>query len=156
LPGGSRGLGDVYKRQRSDISAWRSISGTSATNLFLNGSSTRITLVTTNSGLSNKLYGFRIMLTAVCTVTGGALTANDVYGATYEGVIKRVGTTTTLVGSVQTVNTWADGGFSSTTPTVAITADDTNEALDIQWTTNGGGTPTVRVNATIHLTELGW
>ena len=149
--------GDVGGVQRSDISAWRAITGTSASNLFLDGSSARITLVTTNTNLSNKLYGFRIMLTAVCTTSGGSINANDVFGRTFEGVIKRVGTTTTLVGSVNTVNTWSDGGFTANTPTIAITADDTNEALDIQWTTVGGNaSTTVRVNSTIHLTEIGW
>jgi len=149
--------GDVGGVQRSDISAWRAVVGTAASNLFLNGSSARITLITANTGLSNKLYGFRIMLAAVCTVSGGSINANDVFGRTFEGVIKRVGTTTTLVGSVNTVNTWSDGGFTANTPTIAITADDTNEALDIQWTTVGGNaSTTVRVNATIHLTEIGW
>jgi hypothetical protein len=149
--------GETGGVQRSIVTAWRSIAGTASANLFLNGSNSRITLVTANTGLSNKVYGFKTMLVAVCKTSGGSINANDVWGATYEGIIKRVGTTTSLVGSVNTINSWADGGFSGNTPTVAITADDTNEALDIQFTIVGGNASTnVRVNATIHLTELGW
>ena len=146
--------GELGCVQRSVINAFRSVLATTVTNLTLDGSApaaaSRITLSTTDTTKNNRAWTFRISLIAVCTTTGGSITAGDVYGATYEGVIKRVGTTTSLVGTVQTVNTWADGGFVTNTPTVTITADDTNEALDISWTTVGADVSTVvRVNGTL-------
>lgn len=139
--------------QRSTLGAFRSITGTAATNLYLDGASVVIGLPATNS-----VWQFKIQLVAVCTTTGGSINANDVFGGTYEGVIKRVGATTSIVGTVTQVNTWSDGGFVANVPTVAITADNTaNEALDIQWTTTGGAAGTVvRVNARIDLAEIGW
>lgn len=67
------------------------------------------------------------------------------------GCIKRVGSTTSLVGAVSTLGTdCVDGG--AATWAVAITADDTNEALQIQVT--GAASSTIRWVAKIELTEV--
>jgi hypothetical protein len=95
---------------------------------------------------------------AVCTTSGGSINANDVFMGVYQGCIKRVGSTTSLVGTIDTVTTKSDGGFVANAPTVTIAEDNSaNEALDIKWTTNGGAAGTVvRVNARIDLTEISW
>lgn len=137
--------------QRSLLHVYRNITGTSATVLFLNGVDARMVLPATN-----RVWAFDIKLVAVCTTTGGSVTANDVFMGKYCGTIKRVGSSTTLVGTVDTVTTKSDASMSS--PTVSITADDTNEALQIEWTSPSGanGSTVVRASAEINLVEIGW
>jgi hypothetical protein len=139
--------------QRTHVQVMREINGTASAILTLNSaapaSTNRIILPATN-----RVWKFRVDLAAVVTTSGGSLTANQVFGGVYEGVIKRVGSTTSLVGTVATINTWTDFGA---TPTISITADDTNEALDIQWTsTSGNASTVVRVTAKVDLIEIGW
>lgn len=136
--------------QRSIINAFRAITGTSATGLTLDGGGTTMGLPATNS-----IWGFTVHLVAVCTTTGGSITANDAFFGVYRGSIKRVGATASLVGTIDTVATKSDGGFVANAPTVDITASGTT--LDMKWTTNGGNASTVvRVNARLDLVEIGW
>jgi hypothetical protein len=88
------------------------------TNLYLNGSSTRITIP------SGKIYAFTTKISGI--KSDG--TAAAFY--TRKGCIKNVGGTTTLVGSIETIGTDIEDSATA----VAITADDTNDALDIQVT----------------------
>lgn len=68
-----------------------------------------------------------------------------------QGCIKRVGSSTTLVGSVSTLGTdCVDAG--AATWAIAVTADDTNEALQIQVT--GAAASNIRWVAKIDLTEV--
>ena len=116
---GARG-GGVYGMQWSVIQAWKTIASTSATNLFVNGSSTRIVLP------NNTTWDCEIRIAGRRSDGTSAVLRRRV-------CIQRTGTTTALVGSVETVGTDVfSAGLSGTT--VAIAADDTNEALDIQVT----------------------
>lgn len=139
--------------QRTHVQVMRSVSSTGSAILTLNNgtpaSTNRIILPETN-----RVWKFRVDLVAVVETTGGSYTANQVFGGVYEGVIKRVGTNTSIVGAVTTINTWSDMGG---TPTITIDRDDTNEALEIQWESTGGNANTVvRVTAKVDLVEIGW
>lgn len=136
--------------QRSTIGAFKSITGTAATNLHLDGTSLTLDIPGTNT-----VWGFRVQIVGVCTTTGGSINANDVFMGMYNGCIKRVGGTASLVGTIDTVTTKSDGGFVANVPTIAITASGTT--LDVKWTTTGGAAGTVvRVNARIDLVEISW
>lgn len=122
----------------------RAITGTAITELFLDGAAVAAILPGTNC-----LWQGTIDIAAICTVVGnGTTTLGDAQGTTYKVTIKRLGTATTLVGSVQEIGTMnadpsALGGFT-------IDANDTNESLRIQYTppATAGSTTVHRVVAT--------
>ncbi len=119
---------------------WRaSITGTSATELFLNGASIQAIL---KSG--NTVWTANIKVVATTSSIGnGSGTVGNSFSGEYLVSIKRLGSTTSLVGTVQTIATTADTNMTSSV--VTITADDTNEALKITFTPDGAtaGTTTV-------------
>lgn len=137
--------------QMGTIQMRRAITGTAITELFLDGSSVRAILPSTNA-----IWMARIQLVAVCTAAGnGTTVAGDVYVTERHAGIKRLNTTTSLVGSVQTIGT-AQSDASMSTSVVTITADDTNEALKVEFTppSTAGSTTTFRVVATVQLTQV--
>jgi len=89
------------------------------TTMMLNGASVRLTIP------SGKVFSF------VAQITGIKSDGSAVAKYIREGTIKNVGGTTTMVGSVITVGTDHEDNASTD---VAITADDTNDALDISVT----------------------
>lgn len=124
---------------------WRAaVTGNGITELFLDGASVAAILPGTNC-----LWQGTIDIAAICTVVGnGTTTLGDAQGTTYKVTIKRLGTATTLVGSVQEIGTMnadpsALGGFT-------IDANNTNESLRIQYTppATAGSTTVHRVVAT--------
>jgi hypothetical protein len=137
--------------QMGTIQMRRAITGTAIADLFLDGSSIQAILPATNT-----LWMVRIQLVAICTAAGNGTT---VVGASYvterHAGIKRLNTTTSLVGSVQTIGT-AQADATMSTSVVTITADDTNEALRVQFTppSTAGTTTTFRVVATVELTQV--
>ena len=137
--------------QMGTIQMRRAITGTAIADLFLDGSSVQAILPATNT-----LWMVRIQLVAICTAAGNGTT---VVGASYvterHAGIKRLNTTTSLVGSVQTIGT-AQADATMSTSVVTITADDTNEALRVQFTppSTAGTTTTFRVVATVELTQV--
>jgi hypothetical protein len=137
--------------QMATLQMRRAITGTAITELFLDGSSVRAILPTTNT-----LWMARIQIVAICTAAGNGTT---VVGASYVSErhvgIKRLNTATSLVGSVQTIGT-AQADATMSTSVVTITADDTNEALKVEFTppSTAGTTTTFRVVATIELTQV--
>ena len=106
--------------QRGNVQARIATSSTSEIELFLDGLSLRFTLLDGDS--------------YTCEITVLGKQADGSCGtAKYRALIKKEGATTSLTGSVQTLETWfGDAGIN--TPTFAITADDTNEALKITVT----------------------
>lgn len=149
------GHGQISRKgdnQRGDIAMWRSITGTAQTDLFLDGSSAKPTMQ------SNGVWNFTVSVVAVTSVVGnGTGTLGDSYAITLSGCIKRIGNTTALVGSIQTIMAaQADTGINSSV--VTVTADDTNECLRIQFTppTTAGSTTVTRVNARVDFTEIGY
>lgn len=137
--------------QMGTIQMRRAITGTAIADLYLDGTSVQPILPATNT-----LWMVRIQLVAICTAAGNGTT---VVGASYvterHAGIKRLNTTTSLVGSVQTIGT-AQADATMSTSVVTITADDTNEALRVQFTppSTAGSTTTFRVVATIELTQV--
>jgi hypothetical protein len=159
ITGGNQGSATLYGQQAhasgrfattGDAQAheliWRSlVTGTSPTELFLDGSSTRAILPTTNT-----IWRGVVDIAAVCTNAGGGTTVvGDVAAGSYEVTIKRLNTSTTLVGTVQIIGT-LDTDASMSTANFTIGADDTNEALIIIYIppATADGTTTFRVVAT--------
>ena len=91
--------------------------GTTAVTLFLDGSSARLTVP------SGKI------LSGMVEILGSRSTGADVAVYTRHVAIKNVGGTTSLVGTVDTIGVDTAAGT-----TIAITADDTNDALQIAVT----------------------
>lgn len=125
---------------------WRRlVTGTAQTELFLDGASIAAILPATNA-----LWQGTIEIAAICTVTGnGTTVAGDVEATSYKVTIKRIGTTTSLVGTVQEIGT-TNADASMSTGVFTIDNNDANESLRIQFTppTTAGSTTVIRVVAT--------
>jgi len=159
ITGGFQGTASLYGQQvhasgrftaNGDAQAheliWRrAITGTAQTELFLDGASTAAILPGTNS-----VWNGIIDVTAICTVTGdGTTVVSHVAATSYKVTIKRIGTTTSLVGGVQEIGiTNADASMS--TAAFAIDNNDTNESLRVQFTppATAGSTTVIRAIAT--------
>jgi len=128
--------------QGSRLVARNTTSGTTPADLFLDGSSARLVLP------ANTSWGFTVSVVGRTTDAGAGVEQSAHYK--FEGLIKRDGASnTTLVGSVtKTVLAEDDATWD-----VTVSADDTNEALDISCT--GGTGDNTRWVATITLTEVG-
>jgi len=128
--------------QGSRLVARNTTSGTTPADLFLGGSSARLVLP------ANTSWGFTVSVVGRTTDAGAGVEQSGYYK--FEGLIKRDGASnTTLVGSVtKTVLAEDDATWD-----VTVSADDTNEALDISCT--GGTGDNTRWVATITLTEVG-
>lgn len=136
-----------------DAIEYNSITGTSQTELFLDGSSA-VWILPTNS-----VQSFKIHIAAICSSAGNGvgISTGEAYTGWFLGGIKRVGGTTSLVGTVQADATaQSDAGMS--TSVVTIDADDTDESLRIRFTPpNTAGTTTViQVTATIEITQTSY
>lgn len=115
------------------------------TELFLNGSSLAAVLPSTNA-----IWQGIIDIAAICTATGNGTTlTGDVEATSYKVTIKRIGTTTSLVGTVQEIGT-TNADTSMASGVFTIDNNDTNESLRIVYTSpvTAGSTTTIRVVAT--------
>lgn len=123
----------------------RAITGTATTELFLDGASIAAILPSTNA-----VWHGIIDIAAICTATGnGTTVTGDVEATSYKVTIKRIGTATSLVGTVQEIGTTnADASMASGVFT--IDNNNTNESLRIVYTSpvTAGSTTTIRVVAT--------
>jgi hypothetical protein len=99
--------------------ASRKTTNNTPTTLMLDGSSTRLTIT------AGKVFAFTARITGI--KSDGTAVAEYVR----KGVIKRISNTTSLVGSIEAIGTDIEDNASTD---VAITADDTNEALQINVT----------------------
>lgn len=134
---------------------WRSITGTGSAELFLDGSTTRAILLSTNT-----IWNGIINISAVCTGVGNgpSIVLGDVEATSYKVTIKRINTpsTSSIVGSVQEIGT-TNSNTSMSTGVFTIDADTSNNALRLQYTppnTGGGSTSTFRVNASFIGTQI--
>ena len=140
VTGGNQGSATLYGQQAysagrftttGDAQAheliWRSlVTGTSPTELFLDGSSIRAILPATNT-----IWRGIIDIASVCTVVGlGSTVVGDVAATSYGVTVKRLSGTTSPVGATQIIGT-LDADASMSTANFTIGADDTNEALSI-------------------------
>jgi hypothetical protein len=142
--------------QTSNLTFRNSITGTAITELFLNGANAQANLALPTGATNARAWRAQIDLVAICaTAGGGGAVQNDCFMGSYHAGIKRVGATTSLVGAVSVTNEVSDASMS--TSVVTIDADDTNEALRIQFTppSTADGTTVIRVVATAYLTEVG-
>lgn len=142
-------IGDA---QGGRVIARRSITGTAAAEVTLDASTTRLVLSSTNC-----IWNFEVQMVAtISSVGNGSGTAGHSFAATYGGCIKRLNTTTSLVGTIQNIMA-AQADASLSDVTVAITADDTNEALKIEFTpspSTAGSTTVTLVVATVTFTQV--
>jgi hypothetical protein len=99
--------------------ARRKTTDATATTLMLDGSTTRLTIT------SGKV------MSAICRICGIKSDGSAVANYVRRVVIKNVGGTTSLVGTVETIGTDIEDNASTD---VAITADNTNDALQINVT----------------------
>lgn len=147
---GSGMFGAVGDAQGSALTMRRAITGTTATELFLDGSSLQAVLN------SNSAWNAEISVVAIIkTVGNGTVTLGDVHGSNYRVTIKNIGGTTALVGSVEQIGTDSnDAGMAGCD--VTITADNTTDCLKMTFTppTAAGSTTVTRVVASIKLTEV--
>ena len=110
------------------------------TDLFLNGSSERIAIP------ADKCWAFSVLVSALQTAGTGA---GACAGYEFSGVIKNISGTTSLVGAVgKTVL-----GEDTAAWDANVTADNTNDALDISVT--GETSKTIRWVAAVYLSEVG-
>jgi hypothetical protein len=129
----------------------REITGTTQTELFLDGASAAAILPSTNS-----VWHGIIDITSICTVTGtGTTVVGDVAATSYKVTIKRIGTATSLVGTVQEIGT-LNANTSMAAVAFLIDNNDTNESLRIQFTPppTAGSTTVIRVVATFRGTQI--
>lgn len=136
-----------------DAIEYRTITGTAQTELFLDGSSA-VWVVPTNAATN-----FKIHVSAICSDAGNGvgISTGDSWASWHLGGIKRVGSTTSLIGSVQTPATaQSDAGMS--TSVVTIDADDTDESLRVRFTppSTAGSTTVIRVIATLEITQTSY
>ena len=108
--GDAQQVGFVLRRKTTDATA---------TTLMLDGSAIRLTIT------SGKV------MSAMCRICGIKSDGSAVSNYVRRVVIKNVGGTTSLVGSVETIGTDIEDNASTD---IAITADDTNDALQINVT----------------------
>jgi len=136
--------------------SWRyfaQITGTGIAELFTGLLSERAVIP------SNRLWNVNLQVSAICSVVGNGvgITLGDSFVGAYQVGIKRLVNATTLVGTVQNViSAQSDTGMS--TSAVTITANDTNEALRVQFTppTTAGSTTVIRVVVTATATVAGY
>ena len=84
----------------------------------------------------------------------GTVLADEAFAHNYKLLIKRSGTTTSIVGSVQEIGT-AIADTNMSTVSVAITANDTFDSLAIEVTVpNGGTTGRFAATAFVEITQL--
>lgn len=138
-------LGDA---QKGDLIWRRSITGTSITELFLDGTSVQAILASSNTS-----WTINVKVNATLkTVGNGAGAQGDMFAGEYLVAISRVGTSTTLKGTVQQIAVTGN----MTASVVTITADNTTEALKIEFTPDGafaGSTTVTQVVAHGSLVE---
>jgi len=113
----------------------RASSGTTLTELFLDGTSQRLTIA------DGRTVAFEILVV-------GRSSTGESAGYQFRGVIERVGSTTAIIGTVSTVTPAEDDA----TWSVTVDADDTNDALRIQ--VQGGSGDTVRWVAMVRTVEV--
>lgn len=127
-----------------------STAGATAFGVFTNGTSSGPTLPQDGT-----FWNVEVKIIVACRVQGdGTVLADEAFAHNYKLLIKRSGTTTSLVGAVQEIGT-AIADTNMSTVSVAITANDTNESLAIEVTVpNGGTTGQFAATAFVEITQL--
>ena len=144
--------------QTSDLRAWITVVGTTGKYLAVDGNAAKAVLTVGSGNPNSRVWNARIQVVASTTDTGnGSGSFGDTFIGNYEVGIKNILGTTSLVGSgVITNSIAADAGMAGAS--VTITANDTDDSLDILFTppTSAGSTTETYVTATIYLTEMAY
>jgi len=139
--------------QSMEVVLRRAITGTAATELFLDGSSVQARLPGPNT-----IWTGTVKCTGSVTAVGNGTTivVGDTYATWQPITIKRIGTATTLMTPVigTTVEGWQDTNMGGSAFT--ITADNTTEALKITFTppTLAGTTTVCRAVCTVNVNTV--
>lgn len=144
--------GEVALRGTSFLSfSEKTVTGTSATEIFLDALDTKRALIS-----SGRTWQFEVTVYARASVIGnGSVVIGDMFVATYAGVLRNVGGTTTILGTVQTLmSPQSDATMSDVV--FSITADDTNDALKITYTAgaSSGTTTQAQVSAVVKICKF--
>ena len=151
---GSGSITTTGDAQSSEVILRRTITGTSATELFLDGASIQAILPATNRIWTG---------TAKCSgsVTdvgnGATIVVGDTHARYQTFTVKRVGSSTTLMtAATGLTDTWTDTNMAGAAFT--LTADNTTEALKITFTppTLAGSTTVCKAVCTVNINELGF
>jgi hypothetical protein len=151
---GSGSITTTGDAQSSEVILRRTITGTSATELFLDGASIQAILPATNRIWTG---------TAKCSgsVTdvgnGATIVVGDTHARYQTFTVKRVGSSTTLMtAATGLTDTWTDTNMAGAAFT--LTADNTTEALKITFTppTLAGSTTVCKAVCTVNVNELGF
>lgn len=145
--------------QSSIITLRRTITGTAATRLYSNGTSQNLKIALTPIHAPNgKVITGRIHFVAVCTNAGnGTTVVGETFVRHFVFTAKNIGGSTSVVGTFDT-DTGSEAESSMTTCLVNISADDTNDALSIEFTppSTAGSTTVCRAVANVYYTEIGY
>jgi hypothetical protein len=137
--------------QTQNIRLRNAITGTAQSELFADGATIRAVLAT------NRAWSFDVQTVAICTLVGnGTCVLGDVYTINQQGIIKRIGATTSIVGTVSTVTNNNDTSMASAV--VTTDADAANNALRVRFTppSTAGSTSQFRVVTTLTFTEVAY
>lgn len=121
--------------QRSEFVMRNSTTDATQTELYLNGSSTRLSIAST------RCWKFTV------DVIGYNVTDGNANGYNIQGTIKNIAGTTSLIGTNTTVEQEDDAGFAC-----VVEADNTNDALVVKVT--GAASKTVRWVAHVHIVQV--
>jgi len=145
--------------QYSTLVMRRLITGTAITELFLDGSSTAAILPLPTGATNGRVWAARVQLSAVCTVQGsGTTVVGEAFVGQYFIGIKRIGSTTSIVGGSTAIKSDEVGDTTMTSSVVTVDNNDTNESLRVRFTppTTAGADTVIRVVAKVELTEVGY
>lgn len=121
----------------------RAVTGTAATELFLDGSSLKATIP------SGEKWIVEVACLAEVLVVGdgtGGIAIDDTYAVTYRCVIANKGGTTALVGTVQ-ADMAAQSDATMSDATFTITADNTGDYLKVTYTGGANTGSSTQTNA---------
>ena len=144
---GIGGIADKYGefagRTWSQMQLRRAVTGTAATELFLDGSSLKATIP------SGEKWIVEVACLAEVLVVGdgtGGIAIDDTYAVTYRCVIANKGGTTALVGTVQ-ADMAAQSDATMSDATFTITADNTGDYLKVTYTGGANTGSSTQTNA---------
>jgi hypothetical protein len=138
--------------QNIDFQVKKSITGTSASELWLSNSGIPAAPVIP----TGTVWHGQVDCVAICKTQGdGTTVVGDVYATSYLVTIKNIGGATTLVGTVQQIGT-ANSDATMSTSVFSITANDPQDQLKIDFTppATAGSTTVIYAMATLNLSHL--
>jgi hypothetical protein len=152
--GGFSGVTGSAQTSRMNIKTSVTGDSTTITQLWLNDVNSHMTLLGTN-----RIWNAKLQCSAIVSVagTGSSVVAGDALVQSFELGIKRVGSSTSLVGSVITTLDQRNANMAGAA--FLVDADDSNaEALRVRFKPAAGSSATTvtRCHCAVHLSEVGY